>query len=593
MDFAFWYTSSILVAMTLVLIKEVIEPDIVVFSALLLLIVGGVLEIDEALAGFANGGMLTVGFMFIVAESMRQTGVLHEVGSRILGKKEQSITRKLFRFLFPVSAISAFFNNTPIVAMMIPTVHSWAKKHDYPVSKFLIPLSYATILGGACTLIGTSTTLVVHGLMLQNGMQGLGFFEITKFGVPITLFGLLYITLIGHKLLPDRKEPMAELGENTREFVIELKVEANYQHIGKTIEAAGLRHLKGLFLFQIERRKTILAPVGPDEKIHLDDRLFFTGLPATIIELQKTQGLSIIRDTKFDLKNYDSDLLRTYEAVISPSSPLIGENVRESNFRSRYNAVIIAIHRNGERIRQKIGDIILREGDTLLLLARNDFLKRWYNSNDFHLISESEKVPSKPRWYSYFSIFVFVSMVIAMGFNALPIVVVAAIAAMLLIYSRCITPKDAHKSVGWDVLLVIASSFGIARALENSGVAQFLANNVVAVMGGLGTIALLATIYYMTNFYTEIITNNAAAAFIFPIGLATAQQAGLDPRPFVLAIAIGASSSFATPIGYQTNMMVYGPGGYKFRDFLKIGVPMNIMVGLIAITLIYLYYFVQ
>ncbi len=592
MDFYFWYTIFILVLMTGILIKELLEPDVVVFSALLLLVIGGVVDSKEALAGFSNSGMLTVGFLFIVAESMKQTGILNHLGTTILGKNQQSITQKLLRFLFPVSALSAFFNNTPIVAMLIPTIHAWAKKHDYAISKLLIPLSYAAILGGTCTLIGTSTNLVVHGLMIQSGMDGMGFFEITKVGLPITIIGVLLIAVFGHKLLPDRKEPMVELGENTREFVVELKVESDCQYIGKTIEQAGLRHLKGLFLFQIERKKNILAPVGPEETIKLHDRLFFTGLPATIIELQKTQGLSIIKDTTFDLKNYDSDILRTYETVISPSSPLIGVNVRESNFRSRYNAVIIAIHRNGERIQQKIGDIILREGDTLLILAKNDFLQRWYNSNDFNLVSESEKIPSKPKWYSYFSTFVFIAMILAMGLNLLPIVIATALAAVVLIISRCISPSDAHKSVRWNVLLVIASAFGLARALQNSGVAQFLANNLVIATSALGVIALLAVVYFLTSFYTEIITNNAAAALIFPIALATAKHAGLDPRPFLIAVAIAASASFATPLGYQTNLMVYGPGGYKFRDFIKIGVPMNLLVGVLAISLIYIFYFV-
>ena len=468
---------------------------------------------------------------------------------------------------------------------------SWAKKNEYAVSKFLIPLSYAAILGGTCTLIGTSTNLVVHGLMIESGIGGMSFFEISKIGVPVALFGVLLIAIVGHRILPGRKEPLIELGENTREFVVELKVESNYQHLGRTIEEAGLRHLKGLFLFQIERRKQILAPVTPDEKLKLGDRLFFTGLPNTIIELQKTPGLCILKDMMFDLKNYDSDVLKTFEVVISPSSPLIGKNVRESNFRSHYNAVIIAIHRSGERIQKKIGDIVLRSGDTLLILAKHDFLKKWYNVKDFYLISESKKIPSKPRWYTYFSISVFASLILAMAFKIVPIVVATAFAAVLLILSRCITTNAAYKSVHWNVLLIIASAFGIAQALENSGVAHFFAENLIVLIGPLGILGLLAVVYFMTSFYTEVITNNAAAALLFPIAVATANQAGLDPRPFAIAVALAASASFATPLGYQTNLMVYGPGGYKFRDFIKVGLPMNILIGIVAITMIYFIYF--
>lgn len=577
--------------MTGLLIKEIYAPEIIVFAALLILALGGILDVKEALSGFSNSGMLTVGFLFIVAEALNQTGALNRLGSFFLGRNRQSITAKLLRFLFPVSFLSAFFNNTPIVAMMIPAVNSWAPKNDYAASKFLIPLSYATILGGICTLIGTSTNLVVHGLLIENGLRGIGFFELTKIGAPIAVVGVLAIALFGHRLLPDRKDPIVELGANTREFVVELKVEANYQHIGKTIAAAGLRHLKGLFLFQIERGSQLLAPVGPDEKILLGDRLFFTGLPATIIELQKTPGLSIIKDASFDLKNYDSSQLKTFEVVISSSSPLRGMNVRESNFRSRYNAVIIAIHRNGERIQKKIGDVVLHEGDTLLILTRPEFFKQWYNSRDFHLVSESANIPSKPQKFVYISAAIFVMMIGVMTIEIIPIVYATAIAAIALIFSRCISPQEAQRSVQWNVLLVIASAFGISRALSNSGVAQVLAKALVELVGSFGILGVLAGVYFMTSLYTELITNNAAAAFVFPIAIATASEAGFDPRPFAIAVAIGASASFATPIGYQTNLMVYGPGGYKFTDFLKIGVPMNLLMGFMAIGLIYLIYF--
>jgi di/tricarboxylate transporter len=587
-DFCFWYTLILLLIMTIVLVKEAFEPDIAIFSSLLLLIVGRVIDIKEAFVGFSNRGMLTVGFLFIVAKALQETGVLNRLGDILLGNNIRSTSVRLLRFLFPVSSISAFFNNTPIVAMLIPVIHSWARKNDYSASKFLIPLSYAAILGGTCTLIGTSTNLVVHGLMIESGVGGMSFFEISRVGVPLMFIGILCVSLFGHRLLPDRKEPMVELGDKTREFVIELKVESDYRYIGRTIEEAGLRHLSGLFLFQIERGGKIIAPIGHDETMQLGDRLFFTGLPKTIVELQKTPGLTVLKDTTFALKNYNSHELKTYEAVISTSSPLIGYNVRESNFRGRYNAAILAIHRSGERIRKKVGDIVLRAGDTLLLLARPTFLKDWYNSRDFYLVSESEEVPSKPRWYSIFSLFVLVLMILSMALNILPILASVSIAAVVLVISKCVTPQEARRSVEWNVLLVIASSFGIAKALDNSGVAYFLANRLILVAGSLGVLGILAGVYFMTSLYTEIITNNAAAALLFPIALSAATQAGVDPRPFLIAVAVGGSASFATPLGYQTNLMVYGPGGYKFKDFMKIGIPMNIFIGCVAIGILYM-----
>ncbi len=586
-DFAFWYTIILLVLMTIVLVKEIFDPDIAIFSVLLLLIVGRVINLKEAFAGFSNSGMLTVGFLFIIAKALQETGVLNRLGDILLGNNIKSMSVRLIRFLFPVSAISAFFNNTPIVAMLIPVIHTWARKHDYAVSKFLIPLSYAAILGGTCTLIGTSTNLVVHRLMIETGIGGMSFFEISKIGIPLMFIGVLTVSIFSHRFLPDRKEPIIELGDHTREFVIELKVQSDYRYLGYSIEEAGLRHLKGLFLFQIERNHKIMAPVGHEETIQLGDRLFFTGLPRTIIELQKTPGLTVLKDTKFDLKNYNSDKLKTFEAVISPSSPLIGYNIRESNFRGRYNAAILAIHRSGERIKKKVGDIVLRAGDTLLILAGHNFLKDWYNSNDFYLVSESEKIPSKPRWYLLFSLSILFLMILSMALNILPILASVSIAAVILIISKCITPHEARKSVEWSVLLIIASSFGIAKALDNSGVAYFMANKLIIMVGSFGILGILAGVYFITSLYTEIITNNAAAALLFPIAFSVAHQAGVDPRPFLIAVAIGGSACFATPLGYQTNLMVYGPGGYRFKDFLRIGIPMNIFIGCIAITIIY------
>ena len=592
LNFPFLYTLLLIVLMTIFLVKEIFDPDIVIFSTLLLLIVGRVITIDEAFVGFSNSGMLTVGCLFIVARALQETGILNQLGDIFLGNGEKSISIKLLRFLFPVSAISAFFNNTPIVAMLIPVIRTWTRKNDYAVSKFLIPLSYAAILGGTCTLIGTSTNLVIHGLMIENGIGGMSFFEISKIGIPLMFIGVLIVSFVSHRLLPDRKEPIIELGDHTREFVIGLKVQSDYRYCGWSIEEAGLRHLKGLFLFQIERNQKIIAPIGHDEKIQVNDRLFFTGLPRTIIELQKTPGLMALKDTKFDLKNYDSDRVKTFEAVISPASPLIGYSVRESNFRGRYNAAILAIHRSGERIKKKVGDIVLRAGDTLLILARSDFLKDWYNSRDFYLVSESEKISSKPRWYSLFSLSILALMIVSMALNIVPILASVSIAAVILVMSKCITRQNARRSIEWHVLIIIASSFGIARALDNSGVAYFLASKLIILVGYFGILGILTGIYFMTSLYTELITNNAAAALLFPIALSAANQAGVDPRPFLIAVAIGASASFATPLGYQTNLMVYGPGGYKFKDFLKVGIPMNIVIGVAAITIIYAFNFV-
>jgi len=590
MDFAFIYTSLVLILMTVVLVFELLEVDIAIFSSLLLLIIGGVVSPKEAFSGFSNHGMLSIGFLFIVAGALQKTAALDYLGHVVLGEGK-NIEKTLLRFLPGVASISAFFNNTPIVSVLIPTIVNWAKKKNISPSKLLIPLSYAAMLGGLCTLIGTSTNLVVHGLMLEYGMDGFTFFEISKVGIPMAVVGVLLLSFFGHRILPDRKEPLVELGSKTREFVAEMKVGNGFEKIGLSIEEAGLRHLKGLFLFQIEREKKILTSVSPDEKIYLNDRLFFVGMPETIMDLRKIKGLKLLADTVFDPSNYDSEEVSTFEVVISSNSPLIGKCVRESKFRTYYDAVIIAIHRSGDRIKEKIGNIVLKPGDTLLILANRDFINRWYNRKDFFLVSKSASVNSKPKIYSYLSLAVLILMITMMALQVVPVLLAVSTASMILIISGTISPYSARNSVDWKVILVIASAFGIAKGMLNSGVASFLADKIIFLSDSLGPVGLIAMIYFTTSFYTEVITNNAAAALVVPVAVSISGTTGVDPMPLMIAVAIAASASFATPIGYQTNLMVYGPGGYKFKDFLKIGIPMNIIMGIIAITLIYLIYY--
>ena len=593
MEFSFplFYTLFLLILMTILLIKEWAESEIIFFGVLILLLLGQVISLKEAFAGFSNLGVLTIGLLFVVAGSLQTTGGLNYVTPFIFGKNPGSHRKKLLRILFPVSVFSAFLNNTPIVAMFIPIVRSWTEKHNLSPSKFFIPISFATILGGTCTLIGTSTNLVVHGLLIDHGFPGFSFFEISKFGIPLAIVGLIYIIFFSRRLLPERKEPMVELGELTREFVCEFKVTPEYQNVGKSIERAGLRHLKGLFLFQIERNGIIIAPAKPEEKILVNDRIFFTGIPQTIVELQKTPGLQLIKDSTFDLKHYDSDEIKTYEAVVSPSSPLSGKNVRDSNFRGKYGAVIIAIHRNGERIRKKIGDIVLKPGDTLLLLAEKNFFKKWYHSNDFYLISSTAMVYSKSPWRSILSLGIFLIMILITVLKLTPLIVSAGLAAIALVITRSISQSDAKNMVDWRVLLIIASSFGIASGIENSGLADILSKITVDLFKPLGILGLLTGLYLLTSIYTSFITNNAAAAFLFPVALSLAANMNLDLRPFAMIITIAASAVFATPISYQTNLMVFGPGGYKYSDYLRIGIPLQILTGIIAILLIHITYF--
>ena len=585
-----YFTAIVIVLMTIALIKEIYKPSFILFISLIILHLSKVISINETFSGFSNRGMLTVAVLFIVAYALQSSTSFALLIEKLLGNRKNGFV--YFRLMFPVSLFSAFLNNTPIVASLIPIIKRWAKKNDLPVSKFLIPLSYAAILGGICTLIGTSTNLVVHGLLLDQGLEGFSFFELGKAGLPIVIISTLYFALIGHRLLPDRKDVILKLGESTREFVAEVKVNSQYPYVGKTIEEANLRHLKGLFLFQITRNKERITPVSPKEKIYIDDRLFFTGLPETIYELLKTPGLTQIKDPEFDLKNMDSDKSKTYEAVISNYSPLVGQNVRESKFRTKYNAVILAIHRNGQRINKKVGDIVFQPNDTLLILANKDFYNKWYHSTDFSLISPSVSEYSKPRKKGNLALLLMGLMIVAVSSGIIKSMLIAAsITAGLMIATNIVSLNDAKRSIDFDVLIVIASSFGIGKAIANSGIADIAANFIINSLHGYGIIGIIAGIFFITSLYTEIITNNAAAALIFPIVMSISTKMNLDPKPFMIVLAIGASSSFATPIGYQTNLMVYNPGGYKFRDFLKTGLIMNILVGVVLTLTVYFLFF--
>ena len=588
--FQLYFTIAVIVLMTIALFKELYKPSFVLFAALLILHIGQVVSLQDAFSGFSNHGMLTVAVLFVVAYALQNSASFVFIIERLLGKSKNGLV--YFRLMLPVTFLSAFLNNTPIVASLIPVIKSWAKKNGSPASKFLIPLSYASILGGICTLIGTSTNLVVHGLMLDHGMDGFSFFELGQVGLPVAISGILYFSFIGKHLLPTRKDVLIKLGESTREFVSEVKVDSQYPFLGKSIQDANLRHLKGLYLFQITRDHTDITSVSPEEKIHLGDRLFFTGLPETIYELLKTPGLTLVKDPEFDLQNMDSDKSKIYEAVISKYSPLAGQNIRDSQFRTKYNAVILAIHRDGQRINKKVGDIILEPNDTLLILAGKVFYKNWYHSTDFSLISPSVSEYSRPQKKSNFALLLVVSMIALVAFGVIKSMLLAAsVTAAIMIATNIVSMHDAKKAIDFDVLIAIASSFGIGKAIANSGLADIVANFFINSLQNFGIIGIIAGLFFLTSFYTEIITNNAAAALIFPIMLATATKLNLDPRPFMIVLAIAASSSFATPIGYQTNMMVYNPGGYRFTDFIKTGLIMNILVGVVLVFTVYLLFY--
>ncbi len=578
-----WLTIAVTLVVLIALAKE--KPaDLVFMGAIILLALCGVIKPEEAFSGFISNSLLMVAALFVVTAGLKETGVVDAIGSKVLGPVRTEFGGLLMLALFTVGT-SAFLNNTPIVAMLIPVVLSWCRKHQVAPSKLLIPLSFLTILGGCCSRIGTSTNLVVDGLLKKNNLPEMGFFEIGYAGVPCAIFGTIYMLTLGRKILPERKELMEQLGDSRREYLVEMVVTPACRLIGQSIEAAGLRRLPGLFLIEIDRRGSVIAPVSPDTVLESEDRLVFTGVVDTIVDLKKIPGLEPASEA--DAKAQTERRRRLCEAVVSRSSPLIGQTVREAQFRSHYNAAIVAIHRNGERLTTKIGDVKLESGDTLLMQTGANFAQAHRNNPDFYLVSDVEG--SQPlrhdRWWVALTIFVGL-LVVMFRYDGATAMLGAFVAGGLMVMTRCMSASDARQTIEWPVLIAIGASFGLGTALEKSGAAMFLSEKLVALTQPFGPYASLAAIYFVTMVLNELITNNGAAALAFPFCLKTAELINCDERPFVMAVALASSFAFASPVGYQTHMMVFGPGGYRFSDFVKIGVPLNILLWILCVILI-------
>lgn len=571
--------------MGLGLLMEWARPDLIVFFSLAFLILIGVVEPQDALKGFSNEGMLTIALLFIVAASVQQSGLLKSIVSRMLGR-EPNGRIALARMVAPVSGLSAFMNNTPIVIMLTPIVRNWCQNHGISPAKLLLPLSYATIFGGMVTLIGTSTNLVVHGLMLDNGLEGFSMFTLAIVGIPGAIIASVYLITIGYKLLPNRRGIEESLYAHSRDYLVEMRVEADCPLIGSSIKQANLRNLSGLYLFEINRNNQRIMPVSSEETIRMGDRLIFTGMVDTIVELQNIKGLSLETGTDIKLEDLRNSKNQIVEAVVSHHSTLLNKSIKESQFRRKFGAAIISVHRKGERIRSKIGDIVLRPGDILLLIADNDFSARHRQSDDFYFIN----VPAQPQVSdprkSMLSMLIILCMILLATFNILSMFKAAILAVVALIIFRCISMEEIKRSIHFNVLLLIASAFGIGVALEKTGAAHLVSKAMVEWGEVLGIIGVFAVIYMITNVATEFLSNSAVVAIMFPIALSVAQLSEVEPIAIMVIIAIAASAGFSTPIGYQTNLIVFGPGGYRFVDYIKVGLPLNIIYMIVTISIV-------
>ena len=596
-----WITAGVVGLVLAALTLSRRGPDIILWGGLTLLLVVpfpaadgqwqvGVVGGDQVLRGLANEGIATIAALFIVAAAIRQTGGLSWVASRLLGRPRGPVEAQA-RIMLPTGVMSAFVNNTPLVAMLLPVVDDWTRRSRIAASRLLIPLSYASIFGGACTLIGTSTNLIVNGWLIDHreqlgwaDFQGLGMFEMAWVGVPCAVVGIGFVLLTGRWLLPNRASVISPT-DDARQYTTELAVEAGSPLVGRSIEAAGLRQLPGLFLMEIDRGGTVIAAPSPQVQLEAGDQLVFAGILESVVDLHRIRGLSPATDQVTKLQ--DPPANRTMvEAVISHSCPIVGRSIRAGRFRTRYNAAVIAVARNGEQIRGvKLGDVVLQAGDTVLLVARPSFVKQHRDSSDFYLVSGvADSEPVRHERASV-ALGILVAMVAVVASGVLSMFQAAMVAAGLVLVTRCCTGSRARRSIDWQVLLVIAAALGLGEAMASSGLADVLGRLLTDLAGGSARTGL-ALVFGLTMILAAVITAKAAAVLVLPIALQIAAQLGISPMPLVIAVMIAAATSVATPIGYPTNLMVLGPGGYRFVDYLKIGGPLSLIIWVMCVWLI-------
>lgn len=584
LDFSQGYVLLIVVFLVLSLYREWFSPALTFFIATVALLLGKVITPAEILRGLSNQQIIIIFLLVLVTAGIRSI-----FGSEIFVRLfNPGLSPKAFllRMMVTVSSLSAVLNNTPIVAFMIPYVKDWAQKTGNPASKFLIPLSFATILGGMITVIGTSTNLVLNGLILQYDLPLLGFRDFFYLGITVTLVGWVYLYFVGYHLLPSNPNEIDALRENLKEYIIETEIGRGSSLIGKTVKDAGLRNLQDVFLVEIIRDEKVISPVSPDEVLEERDALFFSGNTQSIYQLIKEDnGLSVPEDQNTELE----EQFNFVEAVIPANSELVGVRIRDSDFRKRYNASIIAIHRNGKRVPGKVGEMNLAGGDFLLLLA-GDNRENGNHEKDLFFLSVPKKVKSEKSKNLGIVGVLSVVLLICGVVGVFPLFDVCLVILSALVFFGVLSLVEIRRELDLSLLLILVCSLALGVGLEKSGTADWIANLLITSVQTFGPVAVLASLFMVTIFLTALITNAAAVSIVFPIAMAIAEQMDLSYTPFFVAIAFAASGDFMTPIGYQTNLMVYGPGGYTFRDFAKVGTPLTLLYTILCIGFISYFY---
>ncbi|MBW3665746.1 MAG: SLC13 family permease [Actinobacteria bacterium] len=569
-----WITVAVLVVAFALLVWDRLAPSAVVLAATVFLLIVDVVDTDQALSGFANPAPITVAALYVLARAAQKTGLLSPLTSRILGEGRGRLD--LVRLLVPTAAASSFLNNTPLVAMLTPDVVGWAERRGVSASRFLMPLSFAAILGGTVTVLGTSTNLVVSGLLVEAGHAPFGLFELTRVGGASAVAGLTVLVVVAWRLIPERRTATEQAAEEVREFVVFMEVESGGALDGRRVSETGLIERRHVFLVEVIRDGHTMSPVDLETVLQGGDRLTFAGQVGQIVELHRMRGL---RSTEQNhLESVASPQHGLYVAVVGRSSPLAGHGLADVGFMARYQAAVLAIHRDGQRLTEEPRDVRVRAGDALLILADEAFPRNWAEARDFLVIAPLGGDPPSATAKAPVVAAITVGMIGVAAFGILPILEAALLAAGALVATRSLTANEVRDAIDFDVIILIAAAFGLGAAMQTTGLASALSEGLVSAFDVFGTVGVVFGLLVAVSLLTELVTNNAAAVVVFPIAASVSAQTGLDLRAIAIAIAVAASSSFLTPIGYQTNTIVYGPGGYRFTDYARAGIPLNLTV---------------
>ncbi len=558
--------------------QEWVRPALGFLLAVLGFVVLGILTPPEMLAGFANESIASVVLLIVLSAALRKNFPLESLIDAVyrLGTRGRPLGYRSFllRMMAQVAILSSFVNNTPIVALMTPYVFRWGRINQVSPSRLLIPLSYATIMGGMITLVGTSTTLVLNGFMVERGVGEIPGVSLLFIGGVVCVTGIGFLGLVGYRLLPDRRDILESFEKNKREYLVETILSPGSSLAGKTVLDAGLRSLRGIYLVEIIRQRQTISPVGPQEKLRSDDVLIFAGETDYVVDLVENRpGLALPQHA--DTRN--TDQIEVIEAVVGANSSLVGQTAKEIEFRERYNAAIVAIHRNGERISGKIGEIRLRQGDLLLLYAGKDFRQRADLYRDIFIISQLKErlQPNQKKVWLFLGAALSTVVLIVLGQLSLFVGLLIIFAVMVGL--RMLTLPDVKQEVDINLVGILVFSLALGQAMIKTGSGDLIARWLLSATDGAGTTLILGSLLLITTLLTSFITNVGAVSITFPLAYSLSNSLEVDGTPFYLAIAYAASAAFLTPIGYQTNLIVYGPGGYNFRDFLRVGLPVTVI----------------